>query len=64
MDFSFSDDQDSIRDLVKQVLGDIVTDDSLKALAKDGKWFHQRAWQQLADSEMLGLAIPEEHGGA
>ena len=64
MDFSFSDDQNSIRDLVKQVLGDIVTDDSLKALAKDGKWFHERAWKQLAESEMLGLAIPEEYGGA
>ena len=64
MDFSFSEDQNSIRELVKQVLGDIVTDDSLKALARDGKWFHARAWKQLADSEMLGLAIPEEFGGA
>jgi len=64
MDFSFTEDQNSIRDLVKQVLGDIVTDDSLKALAKDGKWFHERAWRQLADSEMLGLAIPEQFGGA
>jgi alkylation response protein AidB-like acyl-CoA dehydrogenase len=64
MDFSFTEDQNSIRDLVKQVLTDIVTDDSLKALAKEGTWFHERAWKQLAESEMLGLAIPEEHGGA
>ena len=64
MDFSFSEDQNSIRELVKQVLSDIVTHDSLKALAKDGVWFHERAWKQLAESEMLGLAIPEEHGGA
>ncbi len=64
MDFSFSEDQNSIRDLVKKVLGDIVTDDSLKALDKHGQWFHERAWRQLADSEMLGLAIPEEFGGA
>lgn len=64
MDFSFTEDQNSIRDLVKQVLGDIVTSESLKALSKEGKWFHERAWKQLADSEMLGLAIPEEFGGA
>ncbi|UCH30695.1 MAG: acyl-CoA/acyl-ACP dehydrogenase, partial [Myxococcales bacterium] len=64
MDFSFTEDQSSIRDLVKQVLTDIVNDDSLKALAKEGVWFHERAWKQLAASEMLGLAIPEEHGGA
>ncbi|MFW2390285.1 MAG: acyl-CoA dehydrogenase family protein [Polyangiales bacterium] len=64
MDFSFTQDQSSIRGLVKQVLADIVTDDSLKALAKEGVWFHERAWRQLAESEMLGLAIPEEYGGA
>jgi len=64
MDFSFTEDQNSIRDLVKQVLTDIVTDDSLKALVKEGTWFHERAWKQLAESEMLGLAIPEEYGGA
>ncbi len=64
MDFSFTEDQESIRTLVKQVLTDLVTDESLKALAKEGKWFHERAWQQLADSEMLGIAIPEAYGGA
>jgi alkylation response protein AidB-like acyl-CoA dehydrogenase len=64
MDFSFTEDQNSIRDLVKQVLTDIVTDESLKALAKKGTWFHERAWRQLGESEMLGLAIPEEYGGA
>lgn len=64
MDFSLNEDQDSIRELVGKVLGDIVTDDSLKALEREGAWFHERAWRQLADSEMLGLAIPEEHGGA
>ena len=36
MDFSFTEDQNSIRDLVKQLLTDIVNDDSLKALAKAG----------------------------
>jgi alkylation response protein AidB-like acyl-CoA dehydrogenase len=64
MDFSFDEDQNSIRDLVRQLLTDIVSDDSLKMLSKQGKWFHERAWQQLAQSEMLGIAIPEEFGGA
>jgi len=64
MDFSFSEDQNGIRALLKKVLTDIVTADSLKALDKEGTWFHERAWRQLAESEMLGLAIPEEYGGA
>jgi alkylation response protein AidB-like acyl-CoA dehydrogenase len=64
MDFSFSEDQNGIRALLKQVLTNIVTADSLKALDNEGGWFHERAWRQLAESEMLGLAIPEEYGGA
>ena len=64
MDFAFTEDQDSIRELVKQVLTDIVHDDSLKALAREGRWFHERAWTQLGESGMLGLAIPEAYGGA
>ena len=34
MDFAFTEEQDSIRDLIEQVLTDLVTDDSLKALGK------------------------------
>ena len=64
MDFSFTEDQQGVRDLAKQVLSGVVTDDSLKALDRDGVWFHERAWKQLADSELLGLALPEEYGGA
>jgi alkylation response protein AidB-like acyl-CoA dehydrogenase len=64
MDFSFTEDQNSIRNLLEQVLTTLVTDESLKTLAREGKWFHERAWSQLADSEMLGLAIPEQWGGA
>lgn len=64
MDFSLNDDQRSIQALVKRLLADIVTDESLKALEKGGQWFHERAWSQLAASEMLGLTIPEAYGGA
>ena len=64
MDFAFTEEQDGIRGLAKQVLSGVVTDDSLKALDKEGKWFHERAWRQLADSELLGLGLPEAYGGA
>ncbi len=64
MDWSFSDDQQEIRGAIKKLLADIVTDTELKALAKDGKWFCEKAWKALAEAEMLGLALPEEVGGA
>ena len=63
MDFSFSEEQKSIQEVIKQLLGDLVTDESLRVLKKEGKWFHEKAWKQLADAGMLGLAIPEEYGG-
>ena len=64
MKFQLSDDQQSIAEGLKQILSGIVTDDSLKALKKEGGWFHERAWQALAEADMLGLAIPEAHGGS
>ncbi|MEZ4288446.1 MAG: acyl-CoA dehydrogenase family protein [Polyangiales bacterium] len=64
MDFSFSEDQQGIRDLAKQVLTGLVTDDSLKALHKEGQWFHRKAWEQLAESGLLGLCFDEAYGGA
>ena len=63
MKFQLSEDQQGIADGLKQMLKGLVTDESLKALAKEGAWFHERAWQTLAEAEMLGLAIPEAHGG-
>ena len=64
MQFKLTDDQQRIADGLKQILKGVVTDESLKALSKEGVWFHQRAWQALAEAEMLGLGLPEAHGGA
>lgn len=64
MDFSFTDDQIEIRKAIEALLVGLVTDDSLKALHKEGKWFHERAWKALAEADMLGLALPESVGGA
>lgn len=64
MDFSFTDDQIEIRKAIESQLGALVTDDALKALHKEGKWFDVRAYKALAESEMLGLALPESVGGA
>lgn len=64
MDFRFTDEQLEIRAAIKKLLSELVTDADLKALAKDGKWFAERAWKALADAGMLGLSLPESVGGA
>lgn len=63
MDFSFSEDQDAIRDLARQILGDRLTDERVKALARDPEWYDPELWKALADASLLGVAIPSEHGG-
>src|SRR5690606_46162 len=64
MDFSFTEEQTSIRQAIREILADLVTDESLKALEKSGSSFHEVAWKALAEAEMLGIAIPEAYGGA
>jgi len=64
MDFSITDDQAALRDLVRQILRDGATHDHLKDLEKQG-WsvFDRDLWQRLADAGITGIALPEAHGG-
>lgn len=62
MDFTFSDEQDSIRKLAAKIFGDLVTPKSLlEAERSDG--FDRRLWHALGQAGMLGVAVPAEYGG-
>ncbi len=64
MDFTFSDDQQAISELSAQILGDLVTPSSLKALEATGtERFAADAWAELAKADLLGLPLPVEVGG-
>jgi len=63
MEFSFSEDQIAIRDLARQILGDRLTDERVKALARDPAWYDEELWGALGAASLLGVAIPSEHGG-
>ncbi|MFT6399804.1 MAG: acyl-CoA dehydrogenase [Bradymonadia bacterium] len=63
MEFALTEDQASIDELAGKMLTELVTDDSLKALDRDGQWFHAEAWAALADAQLLGLSLPEDVGG-
>ncbi len=63
MDFAFTEDQQGIRAALRQIFTDLVTDESLKGLEREGRYFHEKVWRALAEAEMLGLALPEEVGG-
>jgi alkylation response protein AidB-like acyl-CoA dehydrogenase len=64
MDFAFSDEQQAIKDLAKQIFNDQVTEDSLREIEQSDSFFHEKAWKSLVDAQVLGVALPESAGGA
>lgn len=63
MDFALTEDQTSLRDLAAQILSDNSNDDSLRAFAKHDQPYDAALWQTLARAGLLGIALPEAHGG-
>ncbi|MCW6534183.1 acyl-CoA dehydrogenase family protein [Sphingomonas lycopersici] len=63
MDFALTEDQASLRDLAAQILSDNSNDDSLRAFAKDDRPYDAALWQTLAEAGLLGVAVPDAHGG-
>jgi alkylation response protein AidB-like acyl-CoA dehydrogenase len=64
MDFSFTEDQDALRQLARTILDDHCTHERLKAVEATPEWFHRAVWNELAKSNLLGVALPEDVGGS
>ncbi|MBJ22246.1 MAG: acyl-CoA/acyl-ACP dehydrogenase [bacterium] len=63
MDFEFTEEERSVSELARKILEDFVTNERLKSLEADGDPFANDAWKALAEANLLGVAIPEAHGG-
>jgi hypothetical protein len=63
VDFSFSEEQEAIRTLAAEILGAEMTQERLRAAERAADWSDAALWQQLADANLLGVAIPEAYGG-
>lgn len=64
MDFGFTENQEALRDLATQIIGDHATHERLKQIEATSDWFDRQLWELLASAHLLGVAIPEEHGGS
>ena len=64
MDFSFSEEEEAVRDLAKQILEGTISPDRLKEMRANGEYLDRKAWQELANAGLIGIALPEEYGGA
>src|SRR5436305_13618454 len=64
MNFDFSDDQKQLRDQARKFLAEKCPPKAVRTVL-DGKETHDRGlWKGLAEMGFLGVAIPEEFGGA
>ena len=63
MDFGFSEEQQALRDLARRLLLERATSEAQRDLELRGETFDRELWRALASSELLGLALPAEHGG-
>ncbi len=66
MDFSYSEEQEAVRELADRILTDLSTHERLRELEAepDGDRFDRKLWSELASAGLLGIALPEEVGGA
>src|SRR6201995_572711 len=64
MNFDFSDDQKQLRDAARKYLAEQCPPKAVRAVL-DGKEAYDKAlWKGLAEMGFIGVAIPEECGGA
>ncbi|MDC8770955.1 acyl-CoA dehydrogenase family protein [Roseateles albus] len=62
MDFDFTEDQDSLRDAVSRWVSKDYDFAQRQAIVRAGG-FSRAAWSGLSSLGLMGLAVPEAHGG-
>src|SRR6201985_2951309 len=64
MNFDFSDDQKQLRDQARKFLGEKCAPKAVRVVLEGKQPYDRELWKGLAEMGFLGVAIPEEYGGA
>jgi 3-oxocholest-4-en-26-oyl-CoA dehydrogenase beta subunit len=64
MDFSFTSDQQDLRELAAKILSDATTLERTKQVDAESDGFDRNLWAALADAGIVGISLPESVGGA
>ncbi|MGP9810200.1 acyl-CoA dehydrogenase family protein [Rhodopseudomonas sp. NSM] len=64
MNFDFSDDQKQLRDQARRFLAEKCPPKAVRAVLEGKADYDRDLWKGLAEMGFLGVAIPEEFGGA
>ncbi len=63
MDFALTDEQTAIAELAGRILTDRLPPERLREIEATDDWFAADTWRELAAADLLGIAVPEAHGG-
>ena len=64
MDFSFSEESEAVRDLAEQVFTGSMSVERVKEVEASDERIDRELWKELASTGLLGIGLPEAHGGA
>jgi len=64
LDLDFTEEQEMLRDMVRGVIGQHAPNEVVRALEDDPVGYPADLWQQFAELDLLGLLLPEAHGGS
>lgn len=64
LNLDFTEEQDMLREMVRGVLGQYASGESIRAFEDDPVGYSPELWSQLAGLDLLGLLLPAEYGGS
>ena len=64
MDFAFTDEQHAVSEAAMGLLGGLVDAERILAVEQTDDMVDRELWAALSAADLLGLAVPEAHGGA
>lgn len=64
MDFSFTEEQEALGGLARQIMEDQATHERLKQVEASDDRYDWDLWRHLARANIVGIAVPEEQGGS
>jgi alkylation response protein AidB-like acyl-CoA dehydrogenase len=64
MDLDFNEEQQMLRDMVRGMLAEHSTIEVVRKTEDDPKGYPDALWKQLGELGLVGILIPEAHGGA
>jgi 3-oxocholest-4-en-26-oyl-CoA dehydrogenase beta subunit len=64
MDFAFTDQQQAVSEAAMGLLGGLVDPERILAVEQTDDMVDRELWAALSSADLLGLALPEAHGGA